>query len=157
MEKILYYEDLPWALEKIKSHGPLVLVGGCFDILHPGHHTFLKEAKKQGETLLVMLESDQSVTERKGPSRPINTQELRAKTLAQVADVDYILLLPYLETDSQYYSLVKNLQPDIIAVTASDPAYDKKSEQAEIVGGKVAVVVDRLPQHSTTKVLEQKS
>lgn len=157
MEKIIHYENLPLVLEKIKSHGKLVLVGGCFDILHPGHVAFLKEAKKKGNTLFVMLESDKSVAERKGPTRPINTQEVRAKTVAQIKDVDYVLLLPYLKTDNEYYSLVKMLQPDIIAVTASDPAYAKKSEQAEIVGGRVAVVVDRLSQHSTTKVLEQKS
>lgn len=157
MDKLINYTDLPKVLDQIKSRRSLVLAGGCFDILHPGHVEFLKAAKTQGDILLVMLENDASVKARKGLSRPINTQESRAQALSQIPQVDYVLLLPYLRTDKDYYDLVKRVQPDIIAVTAHDPNFNKKSEQAKLVGGKIVTVIERLPEHSTTEILERRN
>lgn len=154
MKKIIDYDDLPKHIPHIKSQGKLVLIGGVFDILHPGHLAFLQAAKEQGATLLVMLESDESVRKTKGEKRPINPQGVRAQNLSGVVDVDYVLLLPHLKNDLEYYTLVKSIQPDIIAVTASDPAYNKKSEQAKMVGGKIIEVIRRLP-HSTTDLIEK--
>lgn len=154
MKKIIDYDDLPKHIPRIKSQGKLVLIGGVFDILHPGHLAFLQAAKEQGATLLVMLESDESVRKTKGEKRPINPQGVRAQNLSGVVDVDYVLLLPHLKNDLEYYTLVKSIQPDIIAVTASDPAYNKKSEQAKMVGGKIIEVIRRLP-HSTTDLIEK--
>lgn len=152
MNKIIPYEKLTDFLPKIKQQR-LVLAGGVFDILHPGHIAFLKAAKKQGDLLLVMLESDEGVRAKKGKDRPVNTQQLRADALGRLHMVNYILLLPYLKNDQEYYNLVKKLQPDIIAVTAADVAYNKKSEQAEIVGGRIVEVIKRLP-HSTTDLIK---
>lgn len=154
MDKLLSYDTIETDIKKIKAQGKLVLVGGCFDILHIGHIEFLDRAKKQGDTLLVMLESDTSVRKRKGENRPINSQKKRARVLSTLRTVNYILPLPYLKTDLEYYDLVKKLEPDIIAVTENDTAYNKKVEQAKQVSGRVVEVIKRLP-HSTTKILEQ--
>lgn len=154
MDKILSFENIEGDIKKIKKRGVLVLVGGCFDILHTGHIEFLKAAKKQGDILLIMLESDESVRAKKGKNRPANGQKPRADILASLPAVDYILPLPYLKSDLDYYNLVKTIEPDIIAVTATDTALHKKSEQAEIVGGKIVEVIKRLP-YSTTDLINK--
>lgn len=153
MKKIIDFDDLPREITYIKSQGALVLIGGVFDILHPGHLAFIKAAREQGDILLIMLESDESVRKTKGETRPINTQDIRAKNLLEKTVADCVLLLPHLKSDLEYYTLVKSIQPDIIAVTASDPAYNKKSEQAKMVGGTIVEVISRLP-HSTTNLIE---
>ena len=152
MIKIINLENLDAALKRVKTRGKLVLVGGCFDILHRGHIEFLRRAKKQGDILFVMLENDESVRARKGKNKPVNSQEDRAILLSAIPDVDIVLLLPYLKTDLEYYDLVKLIEPDIIAMTENDPAYNKKSEQAKIVGGKAVIVIKRLPEHSSKKL-----
>ncbi|MFI5265199.1 MAG: adenylyltransferase/cytidyltransferase family protein [Candidatus Levyibacteriota bacterium] len=155
MDKILSYEDIKNQVKEIKKQGKLVLVGGCFDILHTGHIYFLNEAKKQGDILLVMLEGDESIKARKGENRPVNPAKKRVDALKKLQAVDYVLLLPYLKTDPEYFSLVKTLEPDIIAVTVGDPAVSKKVEQAKEVGGSV-FEIKRLHEHSTTKLINKK-
>src|SRR3990167_134264 len=95
----------------------IVLTGGCFDILHIGHISFLENAKKEGDVLFVLLESDESIKKLKGDNRPINNQEDRAKILESLKIVDYIIRLPYFENDKDYDKLISSLKPDIIATT----------------------------------------
>ncbi len=97
-----------------------VLVGGCFDLLHPGHVAFLEKAKKAGDTLVVFLESDQKVRELNGISRPVQTQIDRAKVLSALRAVDYVVILPYLALDASYDELVGKIRPDVIAATSKD-------------------------------------
>lgn len=153
MTKILTVEQFKNTALEIKKNGKLVLVGGCFDILHPGHTQFLKQAKSQGDILLVMLEPDASIQAKKGRGRPVNSQEKRAHTLSLQPDVNYVLLLPHLKTDKDYYEMTNLIQPDIIAVTENDPALIHKQRQAESVGGQVVEVIKRLPKHSTTNLI----
>ena len=154
MKKILEFSNLSSDIHTIKQKGSIVLVGGVFDILHKGHIEFLSKSKRLGKSLIVMLESDESVKKRKGENRPVNTQLKRAKTLSTLSSVDFILPIPFLKTDLEYYGLVKKLEPDIIAVTKSDPAYNKKVEKAKMVGGKVVEVIKRLP-YSTTDLINK--
>ncbi|MBP6913618.1 MAG: adenylyltransferase/cytidyltransferase family protein [Candidatus Levybacteria bacterium] len=156
MDKIITQDTLPHALSLIKSRGKLVLVGGCFDILHKGHRLFLKKAREQGDSIMVLLESDASITKWKGKDRPINTQNKRAQKLSGIDEVDFILLLPEFKKDLEYYDLVKKIEPDIIAVTSGDPAYNKKAEQAKIVKGEIVEVINRLPQYSTTDLIKKR-
>ncbi len=137
----------------------LVLVGGCFDILHIGHLRFLQEAKKAGDILfrqkqtclLVALESDQKTKTLKGKNRPIHSQPERAEILSSLEDVDYVLLLPYFQGDRQYRDLIKNIKPEIVAVTENDPIKEKKQNQAKMVGGKL-VVIPKIKTPSTTQL-----
>ena len=98
----------------------VVLVGGCFDILHYGHIYFLKKAKKLGDLLVVALESDENTKKLKGPKRPIHTQKQRQKMLESLRFVDKVIALPPMKSDSDYEKLVRKVNPDIIAVTAGD-------------------------------------
>jgi len=73
MNKVIKFEQLEELSKKIKQKGEkIILVGGCFDILHTGHIRFLKSAKELGGKLLVALESDESVKRSKGEKRPVN-------------------------------------------------------------------------------------
>lgn len=131
----------------------LVVVGGCFDILHTGHVMFLEEAKKQGETLIVLLESDESIKRRKGNTRPINMQHDRAYILASLTSVDFVFLLPNSMHDSDYERLVITLKPAIIAITAQDKYRVHKERQAALISAKVVKVVDPIQNKSTSQVL----
>lgn len=98
----------------------VVLVGGCFDILHWGHISFLKKAKALGNYLVVALESDENVKKLKGPGRPIHNQKQRKKMLESLRFVDKVIALPPMKSDSDYEKLVRQVNPDIIAVTYGD-------------------------------------
>ena len=77
--------------EKLRSEGrKLVVTNGCFDLLHVGHTSYLEEASTLGDVLLVGCNSDRSVRELKGSTRPINTQEDRAAVLSALRSVDVV-------------------------------------------------------------------
>ena len=132
----------------------IVLVGGCFDLLHRGHIEFLRSSKTVGDILVVLLESDQSIREHKGDNRPRNTQQKRAEQLLAKSDADVIILMPYPFEDKDYDSLVTKLKPAIIATTLADPYKYHKDRQASLTGATVLEVIKRLPEHSTTKLLK---
>ena len=135
------------------EHQSIVLVGGCFYILHPGHIAFLGNAKAYGDHLILLLESDESVRRRKGEKRPINTSYKRAKILLEKTSVDTIIQLPFPFVDRDYDKLVSSLKPAIIATTKGDPYIHHKIRQGELIGAKVVEVINRLPEHSTTNIL----
>jgi rfaE bifunctional protein nucleotidyltransferase chain/domain len=130
-----------------------VLVGGCFDILHVGHIAFLNAAKKEGDVLVVMLESDESITKTKGRGRPINTQDDRALILASLAVVDFVIKLPLFDRDDDYDNLVISLKPAIIATTKGDRTRSHKERQAEKIGAKVVDVTFPVVNKSTTRLV----
>jgi cytidyltransferase-like protein len=142
-------------LDKLKDKNS-VLVGGCFDILHPAHQEFLKLSKKEGKILIVLLESDENITKLKGAGRPVNNQTTRAKNLSKLTEVDFIILLKTPTSSQYYYNLVKLIRPAIIAVTKNDPLLNIKKDQASIVGGKVVEVMERDPKHSSTQIIKNK-
>lgn len=141
MGKIITFNHLKKIVDFIKKKNQsIVLVGGCFDILHVGHIKFLKEAKKYGDYLLVLLESDEIVKRLKGKNRPHFNQKDRAEVLSSIKYVDYVFCIPPLKTDEEYNKLVSLISPDIIAVTINDPLFAKKKNQAKMVGGKIRII-----------------
>src|SRR5579872_1192323 len=101
MNKILSTENaIQLANQLHRKNKRIVLVGGCFDLLHIGHITFLEDAKKQGDLLIVLLESDETITALKGNKRPINSQKIRAKILTALSAVDFVILLePHMKNE----------------------------------------------------------
>lgn len=141
MGKIITLDNLDQELSTVRQkEESLILVGGCFDILHIGHIRFLQEAKKIGDCLLVLLESDERVKKLKGVNRPYFPQEERASVLASLSCIDIVILLPFFATDEDYDKLIRKIRPDIIAVTANDPIFTKKKKQAEMIGGRIEVI-----------------
>lgn len=130
----------------------VVLVGGCFDILHFGHLEFLKNAKAAGDYLVVALEPDESIINYKR-RQPTHTQTERAEILAALRFVDCVILLPVLKGFVDYSQLVANLHPNLIAVTGDDPQLENKRKQAEAIGATVKIVVQRLNGLASSAIL----
>lgn len=105
--------------------------------MHFGHIMFLQSAKKLGNFLVVALESDENVARSKGPNRPIHSQRQRRLMLEALSCVDEVIELSPMDTDEQYYTLTKQVHPDIIAVTQGDPKFSKKELQATSIGAKI--------------------
>ncbi len=79
-------------VEKAKARGEtIVLTNGCFDLLHPGHLRYLKQAKELGDRLIVLVNDDDSVRRMKGEQRPINTMSSRMEMLSALACVDWVI------------------------------------------------------------------
>jgi len=153
MSKIIKWRDV-----KSERKGWLdkrtVLVGGCFEIFHFGHFKFLQQAKKQGNFLIVSLESDRFIQEKKNKN-PIHNQIERAEILAAMEFVDVVILLPYFKSDSDYFTMVFQIKPKVIAVTENDDQINKKKTQAAVVNGKVITVTNLISGFSSSKILKQ--
>jgi D-beta-D-heptose 7-phosphate kinase/D-beta-D-heptose 1-phosphate adenosyltransferase len=100
-------------VQELKKEGRrIAFTNGCFDILHVGHIHSFREAKKNGDILIVAVNSDNSVRSLKGPSRPFTPEDQRAAMLAAVEDVDYVVIFDELDplaiiTAIKPYVLVK--------------------------------------------------
>lgn len=125
----------------------VVFTNGCFDVLHKGHLTLLKEARNLGDKLIVGLNSDSSVKRLKGDMRPFNDIETRKEQLLLIPYVDDVIIF---EEDTPY-ELIKEVKPDLI-VKGGDYTVE------EIVGHDLAPVhiVPTVKGYSTTKILEAK-
>ncbi len=137
----------------MKKSGKVVLVGGCFDVIHPGHVIFLEKAKKAGDRLIVLLESDERVRKLKGINRPVNNQKERAKVLLALKSVDRVILLPNMETEEQYDAVVKKIKPDIIAATLGEKNAEHHVRAAKLVGAKIKYVTKMIGNYSTSRIL----
>src|SRR4051794_12294408 len=91
--KIIDYNEIQNIAEHLKADGKtVVFTNGCFDILHAGHVRYLQAAKELGDCLILGLNSDQSVRDLKGPTRPINHQDDRAEVVSALFAVDYVVI-----------------------------------------------------------------
>lgn len=149
-KKIVEFSEINQLSETLKrSKNSVVLVGGCFDILHIGHVRFLEAAKKYGVILVVALESDEKTKLLKGKDRPINSQGIRAGMLAALETVDYILKLPAGFKDEDYFELTKKISPQALAVAEEN---FKIKNIAENLGIKYIKVLDKVSDISTSKL-----
>ncbi len=111
--KIKSQKEILGIVKKFKKQNKkIVTCNGSFDILHQGHFQRIKEAKKQGDILIVCLNSDASVKKYKGPTRPINSQNLRAKVLADIPEVDYVVIFNEINPKK----ILSKIKPDIHCV-----------------------------------------
>src|SRR6266480_3437464 len=108
--KILSREVLEQELAEQKRRGNrVVFANGCFDLLHVGHVRYLEGARRLGDALVVGLNSDDSVTQLKGPGRPLMPEGERAEILAAISFVDYIIIFQ----EPNVERLLLQIQPDI--------------------------------------------
>ncbi len=94
-----------------KAGQKVVLTNGCFDLLHIGHLSYLQEAAREGDCLIVAINSDRSVRRlNKAPDRPIFDEEYRAQMLAGLESVDYIVIFD----EETPHAILRHLQPDVL-------------------------------------------
>ncbi len=127
----------------------IVTTNGAFDILHSGHVESLKKAKSFGDILIIGLNSDKSIKKYKSPERPIIPQDDRAKLLAALEIVDYVVIFD--EIDPR--ELLKEIKPDFHV--KSREGY--KGVEGEVVrkgGGKIILIKD-FPVLSTTDIINK--
>lgn len=131
--------------------GRLVATGGCFDLLHPGHVSLLRQARAMGDALIVCLNSDASVRRLKGPSRPIVAARDRARLLLELSSVDAVAIFD----ESAPSALLDRLRPDIW-VKGGDYA-EAELPEAEVVrrhGGEIALI-PTVRGYSTTQLVSR--
>jgi len=146
--KIKDFTQIERISKRLKVQGrKVVFTNGCFDILHVGHVKYLEEAKSYGDVLILGLNSDESVSRLKGPTRPVNSEEDRAYILASLEAVDYVVQF----YDDTPYELIKIVQPHIL-VKGGD--YEGKA----VVGQDIAKelrLVNFVEGKSTTKTIKK--
>ena len=142
------FADIASLVERSRENGKkVVFTNGCFDILHVGHVKYLQIAKSFGDILIVGLNSDESVSRLKGPTRPVNIAEDRAYLLAALEAVDFVV--PFIEDTP--YNLIKMIAPDVL-VKGGD--YEGKDVVGTEFAGELKLV-DFVDGKSTTKTIEK--
>ncbi len=136
-DKIITRENLPTWRAALRAAGKkLVVTNGCFDILHPGHVTYLETARNQGDALLVGLNADASVRELKGPQRPVNSEADRATVLAALQSVDGVCVF----TERTAANFLALAQPDVYVKGGDQNLNTVPPEELRVIeqcGGKV--------------------
>jgi D-glycero-beta-D-manno-heptose 1-phosphate adenylyltransferase len=123
----MFSKELEDFLTKNKNK-KIVFTNGCFDIIHKGHVTYLAEAKKLGDLLVIGLNSDASVKRLKGPERPINNELDRQYVMSQLKPVDFVEIF----SEDTPLNLILKVKPMVLVKGG-----DWKIEQ--IVGGKEVI------------------
>jgi len=145
-------QDTLGVVSKWRQEGlSIASTSGCFDLFHLGHLRFLERAKTFGDRLIVFLNSDLSVSNLKGPSRPFIQHDARAAILIALPPVDFV----YSFDENTPVMPINALQPDVF-VKGSDWK-DKKIAGSEIIdgyGGRIEFV-DHLESWSTTGIIDR--
>jgi D-glycero-beta-D-manno-heptose 1-phosphate adenylyltransferase len=136
--------------ERRRRGNRIVFANGCFDALHVGHVRYLEGARKEGDVVVVGVNSDAGVRVLKGPGRPILPESARAALVAALRAVDYVVLFSEPNVDS----LLECLRPDVHAKGTDYTAGTvPERETAARLGIRIAIVGDA-KQHSTRSLLE---
>jgi D-beta-D-heptose 7-phosphate kinase/D-beta-D-heptose 1-phosphate adenosyltransferase len=138
LKKFKSFEEIVRLRETMRKSGKrLVFTNGCFDILHVGHVRYLNRARALGDRLVVALNSDRSVRQIKGKSRPVVPEMERAEVLAALESVDYIFLFD----DLTPQGIIDALLPDVL-VKGSDWEVSRVvgRDAVERAGGSVLTV-----------------
>lgn len=144
-------EQLIQLVSEAQAHGEkVVMTNGCFDILHPGHVTYLQQAKKLGDRLIIAINDDASVKRLKGPSRPINNIEQRMAVMAALECVDWVV--PFTEDTPE--QLICELGPDILVKGGDYRPEDIAGGRCVIDRGGEVKVLDYVDGHSTTDIIQ---
>ena len=131
--------------------GAVVFTNGVFDLLHPGHVRYLREARALGDALIVAINSDRSVRANKGTGRPVNPQDERAEVLLALESVDAVTIFD----EETPHAIVSVIQPDVL-VKGADWGADNivGRDVVEARGGRV-VRMELSPGFSTTALLDK--
>ena len=149
---VLSPTELAVAIRRDRDEGRrIVFTNGCFDVLHLGHTSYLRQASELGDRLVVGVNSDASVRRLKGPERPVNGEDDRAAVLAALECVDYVTVFD----DDTPIRLLEELRPDVY-VKGGDYSPEMLEETPVVRGfGGDVQIVGYVPAHSTTELVER--
>jgi|SRR5579871_663846 rfaE bifunctional protein nucleotidyltransferase chain/domain len=149
--KIMKRESLRDVAGGLRKRGArVVFANGCFDTLHVGHVRYLEGAKAEGDFLIVGVNANSSVAGLKGPGRPVLDENARARLVAAVRAVDYVLIFD----EPNVEKLLEELRPNVHAKgTDYTQASVPERATAERLGIRIAIVGDP-KDHSTRELIE---
>jgi D-beta-D-heptose 7-phosphate kinase/D-beta-D-heptose 1-phosphate adenosyltransferase len=128
----------------------VVMTNGCFDLLHPGHVSYLRSAKKLGDHLIVAVNTDASVQRLKGPKRPVNTLQHRMEVLAGLEAVDWVV--PFDEDTPE--RLIKRLAPDVLVKGGDYQVHQIAGADDVLAKGGEVQVLNFEQGYSTTHIIQ---
>lgn len=148
---IVDFEKIKELLSQKHSGQKIVFTNGCFDLIHTGHSTYLKEAKALGDVLVVGINSDESVARLKGPLRPIQSENERAQLLADLKPVDYVCVF----NEDTPERLIQQVEPDVL-VKGGDWKVDQIVGSGFVIArGGVVKNLSFVDGKSTTQMIEK--
>ncbi len=129
----------------------VVFTNGCFDVLHLGHVDYLENAKNLGDKLVVGLNTDSSVSRFKGPERPLQDQNSRARIMAALQFVDLVV---FFDEDTPLH-LISELVPNVLVKGSDYLAENIVGADVVKKNGGVVKTIDFVPGYSTTRIVEK--
>src|SRR5579862_3078198 len=151
MSQLYTRAELVRARAQWRREGKIVVfTNGCYDILHPGHIRLLEKARSLGDLLILALNTDSSVARLKGPTRPLISEDERARMALLLEAVDAVTLFD----EDTPRELIAEVLPDILIKGADWAHFIAGREEVEAAGGKVMALALE-PGFSTTNIVEE--
>ena len=151
-EKILDRQQLAARIADWRASGEtIVFTNGCFDILHVGHITLLEECRKFGTKLVLGLNADASVCRLKGPTRPIVSENERARVMAALAAVDAVVLF----TEDTPLELIREIRPDVLVKGGDYTIETVVGHEVVLAAGGRVQIVPTVEGFSTTNIVRK--
>jgi rfaE bifunctional protein nucleotidyltransferase chain/domain len=151
-DKIKTWQEASEEIKKWKKAGQkVVFTNGCFDIMHLGHVDYLEKARNLGDKLVVGLNTDSSVSRFKGPERPLQDQNSRARIMASLQFVDLVV---FFDEDTPL-NLISELVPNLLVKGSDYLAENIVGADVVKKSGGVVKTIDFVPGYSTTRIVEK--
>jgi len=151
-DKIKSLQDATLQVKAWQAAGQkVVFTNGCFDLLHLGHVDYLENARNLGERLVIGLNSDSSVSRFKGPERPLQDQNSRARVLAALQFVDLVVFF----NEDTPLELISKLLPNVLVKGSDYLAENIVGADVVKKNGGVVKTIDFVPGYSTTRIVEK--
>jgi rfaE bifunctional protein nucleotidyltransferase chain/domain len=152
MGQVSKFDKIPQDLAAFKSQNKkIVFTNGCFDLLHVGHIRYLQEARRQGDVLVVGVNSDASVKVLKGPTRPVQSEADRAEILAALGCVDFTVIFP----EDTPANLIHQVKPDVLVKGGDWKIENIVGGDFVIANGGKVLSLQFVDGKSTTKLIEK--
>jgi len=152
MDRLKKWDEILAIIKDLKKQNKkIIFTNGCFDVLHKGHISYLRDAKALGDILIIGLNSDSSVKRLKGKDRPLNNQQDRAYVLSELESVSYIVVF---EEDTPY-DLIKWIKPDILVKGGDWQVKDIVGADIVIAEGGVVKSLAFQTGYSSTNIIDR--
>lgn len=149
---IVARQDIDAIVTKEKAAGKtIVFTNGCFDVIHAGHVRYLNGARDLGDCLIVGLNSDESVRNLKGPSRPVNGQNDRAEVLAGLKAVDYVVVFH----EKTAENIVAEVKPHIYAKGGDYDIGDLPEAKIVEANGGRTILIPEVEGRSSSNIIKK--